>query len=248
MTTCDVLGINYAVSSVDAAVQYVLQHIDELRGSYICFSNVHTTILSTHDDEYRRIQNGSAITFPDGAPIAREQRHSGYKDARRVAGPDFMEAIFSATKDGSFSHYFYGSTEETIHLLQKLLPENYPGIKLAGCYSPSFKPLESITQEEDLEDIMRLNSSGADLIWVGLGAPKQERWMAKHIGQLNGVMLGVGAGFDFYAGTVKRAPEWIKKAGVEWLFRLLQDPIRLWKRYAVTNTEFIIKIIKTRLR
>ena len=247
-TRCNVLGVQFNVSNVDSAIYYVRTHLSDLAGKYICFCNVHTTMMSYRDADYQTIQNSAALTFADGAPIAREQQHLDFTSARRVAGPDFMDAMFKATMDGSVSHYFYGSTEETIRNLQEELPKRYPGIRIAGAYSPPFKPLEDITEDEDQTDLQRINNSGADLIWIGLGAPKQEKWMATHEGKLGGVMLGVGAGFDFYAGTVKRAPDWVKKIGMEWLYRLFQDPKRLWKRYITTNTEFLALILKERLR
>ena len=237
---CDVLGIHYTVSNVDEAAIYIKNAVKELRGQYICFSNVHTTVMAHDHPDYLAIQNGSAYTFPDGSPIARQQKRLGYMSAERVSGPDFMNAMFRGTMDGKISHYFYGSTEETIDKLRKGLEKNYPGINIKGMYSPPFRDL---TPEEDAQTVQMLNDSGADIIWIGLGAPKQEKWMAAHKDKVNALMIGVGAGFNFYAGTVKRAPKWVQKAGMEWLYRLLQDPKRLWKRYFVTNIKYIWYII-----
>ena len=237
---CDVLGIHYTVSNVDEAAIYIKNAVKELKGQYICFSNVHTTVMAHDNPDYRAIQNGSAYTFPDGSPIARQQKRLGYMNAERVSGPDFMNAMFRGTMDGKISHYFYGSTEETIEKLRKGLEKNYPGINIKGMYSPPFRDL---TPEEDAQTVQMLNDSGADIIWIGLGAPKQEKWMAAHKDKVNALMIGVGAGFNFYAGTVKRAPKWVQKAGMEWLYRLLQDPKRLWKRYFVTNIKYIWYII-----
>ncbi len=139
--------------------------------------------------------------------------------------------------DGKHSHYFYGSTEETLSALSEALPEKYPGLRIAGFYSPPFREL---TEEEDSSVTAMIKEADPDFIWIGLGAPKQEKWMAAHKGAFRGVMLGVGAGFDFHAGTVKRAPRWIQKIGFEWLYRLFQDPKRLIKRYVVTNTKFLL--------
>ena len=233
---CRVLGVNFAVSNVDNAVLYVKTHLKNFFGKYICFCNVHTTVEASEDPEYMKIQNGSALTFPDGQPIVNRIQKAGFVKAERIAGPDFMEAMFNATMDGKISHYFYGSSEETIELLKKNLPERFPGIDIKGFYSPPFREL---TQEEDDEIVEMLNASGADLIWIGLGAPKQEKWMAAHKGKIRGVMLGVGAGFNFYAGNIKRAPRWVRKIGMEWLYRLFQDPKRLFKRYFESNIKFI---------
>ena len=197
--------------------------------------------MSNKDEDYRKVQNRAALIFPDGAPIAKRQRKLEYADAKRVAGPDFMDAMFKSTMDGKVTHYFYGSTPATIKLLGEQLQKRYPGIVIKGLYSPPFRPL---TEEEDEADIARINESGADLIWIGLGAPKQEKWMAAHEGKLHGVCLGVGAGFDFYAGTIRRAPAAVQKIGLEWLYRLFQDPKRLFSRYLVTNTEYFLLSFK----
>jgi len=180
--------------------------------------------------------NTAAFVMPDGKPIAKEMLRNGFFEAERVAGPDFMDEMFRVTAGTDITHYFYGSTEETISKLREALNTNYPGIKIAGMVSPPFRAL---SKEEDQEAIQTINDSKADLIWIGLGAPKQENWMYNHKGKVNGLMLGVGAGFDFHAGTIKRAPVLIQKIGLEWLYRLLQDPKRLFKRYFVTNTKFI---------
>lgn len=250
---CEVFGVHFMVSDVETAAFSILNELDKgtanrpagaLAGQYLCFSNVHTTVMAHDDLGYRDILNGSACTFPDGKPIAEYQKSHGFVKAERVAGPDFMDAVFRATMDGRIGHYFYGSTPETIEKLERELRRKYPGIRIAGMVSPPFRPE---TEEEDAETIRRINASGAALIWIGLGAPKQEKWMAAHKGKLNGVMLGVGAGFNFYAGTVKRAPLWIQKIGMEWLYRLFQDPKRLANRYLVTNARYIWYLIAERL-
>jgi exopolysaccharide biosynthesis WecB/TagA/CpsF family protein len=231
----DVFGIHYCIARIEEAVQHVINHIEELKGEYICFSNVHTSVMGKESSEYRDVLNSAAMVFPDGAPIARLGKRRGYHGLERVAGPDFMQKMFRDTMDGKVSHYFYGSTEETLTALKENLEKQYPGIDIRGMYSPPFRPL---SPEEDEEDTRRINESGADILWVGLGAPKQEKWMNAHKGRINAVMMGVGAGFDFHAGTIDRAPVWIQKIGFEWLYRLFQDPGRLFKRYFVTNIKF----------
>ncbi|WP_242845846.1 WecB/TagA/CpsF family glycosyltransferase [Butyrivibrio sp. AE2005] len=237
----DVFGIKYAVARTEEAVFHVLKHLKELSGKYICFSNVHTSVMGRENPEYRDVLNSSAFTFADGNPIAKLQQKEGYIGAERVAGPDFMEHMFRNTTDGKVAHFFYGASEETIEKLRKNLLDKYPGINIVGMYSPPFRPL---SEEEDAADVEMINSSGADIVWIGLGAPKQEKWMLAHKDRINGVMMGVGAGFDFHGGTIKRAPEWIRKIGLEWFYRLFQDPERLFKRYYVTNTKFICYLIK----
>lgn len=234
--TCEVLGVNYTVTTISEAVNKVMASIEKLKGQYICFSNVHTTVMAHDDEKYRNILNQAAYVFPDGNPVAKRIATAGYPEVERVAGPDFMDQMFFATSNTDIKHYFYGSTEETIEKLKVQLEQNYPGIKIAGMVSPPFRAL---TPEEDEAAVQAINESGASLIWIGLGAPKQEKWMAAHKDKVNGVMLGVGAGFDFHAGTAKRAPVLIQKLGLEWLYRLLQNPGRLFKRYFVTNTKFL---------
>ena len=243
---CDILGVHFNVSDVASAAAFVTGHINALRGEYITFCNVHTTVMASDDSRYKDVQNGAVFTFADGAPIAKVERLRGFSAAKRVAGPDFMDQVMRDTMTGEISHYFYGSTPETLKKLEENLVRKYPGIVIKGTFSPPFRPLEAITKEEDEEDIRRINESGADMIWIGLGAPKQENWMAMHRGKLNGVMVGVGAGFDFYAGTIKRAPKWIQKIGMEWLYRLFQDPKRLLKRYLVTNIKFLWYVLTKR--
>ncbi len=237
---CRVLDIDYAVANVEGAASYIRDHVKELGGQYVCFSNAHTTVTAHEDLQYRAVQNGSAYTFADGSPVAKCERYLGFKDAQRVSGPDFMDAMFRASMDGSVTHYFYGSTQETIEGLKRNLERDYPGIVVKGLYSPPFRAL---SEEEDREQTDMINRAGADIIWIGLGAPKQEKWMAAHKGKVHGLMMGVGAGFNFYAGTVKRAPKWIQKIGLEWLYRLTQDPKRLFSRYFVTNVKFVVYVL-----
>ena len=236
----DLFGVHYAVARTEEAVLHVMRHVKELSGQYVCFSNVHTSVMAREDSSYRNVLNEAAFVFPDGKPVAFLQQKSGIVGAERVAGPDFMQHMFRNTQDGSVSHFFYGSSQETIDSLRKKLTAKYPGINIAGMYSPPFRPL---TKEEDEAAIEMINSSGADIVWIGLGAPRQEKWMNAHKGVVKGVMMGVGAGFDFHAGTIKRAPYWIQKVGLEWLYRLTQDPKRLFKRYIVTNAKFFWYLI-----
>ncbi len=236
-----ILDVEYTAAGIAETAAYLLDHSEELCGRYVCFSNVHTTIMADDDKDYRDILNGSAATFPDGKPLADRIAAAGYEEAERVAGPDLMAELFRCSRGSGKKHYFYGSTQETLDALKKHLSEVYPFMEIAGMYSPPFRDL---TEEEDKEIVERINASGADFVWIGLGAPRQERWMAAHKGRINALMLGVGAGFDFHAGTVKRAPLILQKLGLEWLYRLFQDPRRLIKRYLVTNTKFILRSLR----
>lgn len=236
-----ILGVNIAVTNMQDTISLIVTQIDELKGKFICLSNVHTTVMSDKDEEYRKIQNAAFLALPDGSPLALVQRLRGYKEAEQVAGPDLMPALWKATENTDISHYFYGSTQETIDALQNELRLKYPKLKIVGMEAPPFRPL---TEEEDEEAVRRINESGADIVWVGLGAPKQERWMYEHQERIHALMLGVGAGFDFHAGTVKRAPGWMRNHYLEWLYRLIQDPKRLWKRYVESNARFVILSVK----
>lgn len=239
--TSRILGVNIAVTNMQDTISLIMSHINELQGEFICLSNVHTTVMAQKEEEYRKIQNSAFLALPDGSPLALIQRLRGHKEAEQVAGPDLMPEIWKATEGTSISHYFYGSTQQTIDALRKNIQKKYPGLNIAGMESPPFRPL---TKEEDEEAVRRINDSGAGIVWVGLGAPKQEQWMYEHEGRIHALMLGVGAGFDFHAGTVKRAPGWMRRHYLEWLYRLVQDPERLWKRYLVTNGKFMLLSVK----
>lgn len=230
-----VLGVNYTISTISEAVFYVRHHLDKLKGQYICFSNVHTTVMAHDRRDVLEAENSSVFTFTDGAPVARALRHQEESDAIRMAGPDFMKEMLISSMDGKTSHYFYGSSEETLKALKANIEKTYPGVVVKGYYSPPFRQL---SDEEDKQIIDMINAAGADIIWIGLGAPRQEKWMLAHKDKFRGVMVGVGAAFDFHAGTIKRAPKWMQMLSLEWFYRLLQDPARLFKRYFVTNTRF----------
>lgn len=234
--TCNIMGVNIAAINMEWLLDYLEKNLSEIKGDYICVSNVHTTVTSYEDATYCAIQNGGLMAIPDGGPLSTVGQKRGYKNMERTTGPSLMGEIFEISAKKGYRHYFYGSKEETLELLQQKLTNNYPGIQIAGMYSPPFRIL---TEEEDKVVVEKINETKPDFVWIGLGAPKQEKWMAAHLGKINGLMIGVGAGFDYYAENIKRAPEWMQKNNLEWLYRLLQDPKRLFKRYLITNTKFI---------
>lgn len=240
-----ILGTDIQVTDMEKTVTYIINHLDELRGRYICVSNVHTTVMAYRDETYRRIQNGAAMNLPDGKPLSIVQRKAGYKEACRVAGPDLMPEIFRISVKKGYRHYFYGSRQETLDALKRNLEKKYPGLRIAGMYSPPFRLM---TDEEDTEIVRQINAVKPDFIWIGLGAPKQEKWMAAHEEKLCGVTLGVGAGFDFHAGTIKRAPRWMQEGCMEWLYRIGRDPKRLLPRYLDTNFSFLFYILRESFR
>lgn len=234
--TCNIMGVNIAAINMDWLLKFIDENIKNLSGDYMCVSNVHTTVISYEDPAYCAVQNGGIMAIPDGGPLSSVGRKRGYKDMERTAGPSFMGEIMKVSSQKEYKHYFYGSTQKTLDKLKVEIEKNYPGLKIVGMYSP---PFGTMTEEEDEKIVKLINDTHPDFVWIGLGAPKQEKWMAAHQGKVEGFMVGVGAGFDYFAGNINRAPEWMQKSNLEWLFRLMQDPKRLFSRYWNTNTKFI---------
>ncbi len=230
------MGVNIAAINMKWLLNYIEKNLPDIKGDYICVSNVHTTVTSFEDADYCAIQNGGLMAIPDGGPLSTVGQKRGHKNMERTTGPSLMGEIFEISAKKGYRHYFYGSKQETLDLLEEKLNTSYPGIQIAGLYSPPFRPL---TEEEDAKVVKMINDAKADFVWIGLGAPKQEIWMATHQGKIDGLMIGVGAGFDYYAGNIERAPQWMQKHNLEWMYRLMQEPKRLFKRYFSTNSKFI---------
>ncbi|WP_415295356.1 WecB/TagA/CpsF family glycosyltransferase [Clostridium perfringens] len=241
LQVCNILGVNIAVINMNETILYIEKNLEYLKGNYICVSNVHTTVMSYENEVYRNIQNSAAMALPDGSPLSVVSKMRGFKEAERVTGPDLMEELFRVSNEKGYTHYFYGSTKETLEKLKENLIRKFPNLKIAGMYSPPFRKL---TSEEDEKIIDEINQSNVDFLWIGLGAPKQEIWMYEHKDKIKALMIGVGAGFDYHSGNIKRAPKLMQNLNLEWLYRLLQDPKRLYKRYMITNTKFILNIFK----
>lgn len=242
---CPILGVNIAAINMDWLLNYLKVNVKSSRGNlltgdYICVSNVHTTVTAHDDPEYCKVQNDGLMAIPDGGPLSTVGNKRGYPNMSRTTGPSLMEELFKVSVRYGYRHYFYGSTEETLEKLHAEIKKAYPGIKIAGKHSPPFRPM---TEKEDAVIVKIINNSHPDFVWVGLGAPKQEKWMAVHQGKLDGLMIGVGAGFDYFAGNISRAPQWMQKHNLEWAYRLIQDPKRLFKRYMITNIKFIWHVI-----
>lgn len=234
--TCDIMGVHIAAIDMKWLLDFTEGHIKELSGDYMCVSNVHTTVTAWEDASYRAVQNGGIMAIPDGGPLSSVGKRRGYPKMGRTTGPDYMGEILKVSGEKGYTHYFYGSTEETLGKIRNALQKAYPRIQVVGMESPPFGP---VTQAEDIRTIKRIDEAEADFIWVGLGAPKQERWMAEHQGKVKGFMVGVGAGFDYLAGNIRRAPGWMQDRSLEWVYRLAQDPRRLCGRYLRTNAKFI---------
>lgn len=210
---------------------------------YVCFAGGPAVINAQADDAYLKVLNEADYCMMDGAPVAKEARRLGIP-SERCGGPDVMGLILAdGTKRGK-RNFFYGSTEETLKLLKQSLEKRYPGISICGMYSPPFRQL---TPEEEVEVVETINSTRPDYVWVGLGSPKQDIWMSGMRDRLDGtVMFGVGAAFNFLAGTVKRAPAWMQRLGFEWLYRLVREPKWLWKRYILGGPKLMRILLSER--
>ncbi len=231
------IGVEIASVDRSAALERIAVQTALPQGGYVCFCNVHTAVMARRDPGYRNILNNAFLCVADGKPICWAGRLGGDKEVQQVAGPDLFEDCFAASGRLGLKHYLYGGRPEVLAALVQRLQQRYPEAALVGWESPPFRPL---TANEEQETLARIRKAGPDLIWVGLGAPKQELWMARHAECLQpAVLLGVGAAFDFHAGAVPRAPLWMRHVGLEWLHRLVQEPRRLFFRYAVTNSLFL---------
>jgi len=238
----NVIGCQITRATVQSALHAVVERVRLGSGGYVCFTNVHVSVVARKDPDFQKIVNESFMSLPDGKPIYWVGRLQGGRGLEQVTGPDFLPAVLAVETVPFLKHYFYGGRPEVIAALVKRLKSRFPMVNIAGAESPPFREL---TLKDIGEAIRRIIESGANVVWVGLGAPKQERWMAKHWQDLKpAVLLGVGAAFDFHAGSVKRAPAWMRKLGLEWLHRLSQDPARLWKRYVTTNTMFLYYLLE----
>ncbi len=238
--TGNVLGARIDVLAWDEAMARLLGWARGRESRYVTICNVHVVVTASRESAYGAVINASDMATPDGAPVAWMLRRQGFVGQPRISGPDLMWALCERCAAEGVPVYCYGSTEETLGLLAARLKAVFPGLALT-VESPPFRAL---TPEEDAAAVERIHASGAGIVFVGLGCPKQEVWMAEHRGRVNAVMIGVGAAFDFHAGQVARAPRWMRDNGLEWLHRLFSEPRRLWRRYLVTNTLFIVGAVR----
>lgn len=235
-----VLGAHYSVLPKAAAHKALLDAgLGGARG-YVCVSNVHTTMTGVFDGEYRRVLNAAAFTVPDGVPIVWAMRSFGYPEQDRVHGPTMMRALLDQGRAHGVRHFLYGGSPKVLDKLRGKIDELFPGAQIVGMESPPFKPFDEITDAEFAEAAARINAAKPHFVWIGLGAPKQEKWMYRQRDAVNGIMFGIGAGFDYIAGSVEEAPEWMKERGLEWFYRLTREPKRLWKRYVFYNPAFLL--------
>jgi len=235
--TASVMNIPVDVISFAQAQDRVLAWGHARESRYVVLANVHVVVTAAREPAFGAVVAAADMATPDGAPVAWMLRKLGHAGQERVSGPDLTWALLARCAAEGLPVYFFGSTGETLGLLAGRINAAFPALLVAGLEAPPFRPM---TPEEDAEAVARINASGAGLVFVGLGCPKQEHWMLAHRGRVNAVMLGVGAAFDFHAGTVSRAPLWMRENGLEWLHRLASEPRRLWRRYLVTNTLFVL--------
>ncbi len=237
----NVIGVPISLTNWQEAFDSVILQLESKQGGYACFTNVHVCVMAHHEAQLLKVLSNSFRTFPDGKPLAWVGKKRYGSKVSQVAGPDFFPALLSIEGKRNYRHYFYGGQPEILQQLVTNIEHKYPHAKVVGYESPPFRELTEIELAEALQCI---KNARPDFIWIGLGAPKQEYWMAKHWQELSpAILFGVGAAFDFHAGNVTRAPAWMRKFGLEWLYRFFQEPGRLWKRYLVTNSLFIWYLI-----
>lgn len=239
----DVLGTRVDATSVPAVISELQDAIGRRAKASVVFCTVSSVLSARKDPAVRAAFDSASIVCPDGMPLVWLGRRAG-EEVERVYGPDFMIDLMTAT-GGKYSHYFYGGAPGVAEEMARRLTERFPGLRIAGCSSPPFGIDPVDDSSADVETIER---SGADILWVGLGHPKQELWMAHNRAQLSApVIAAVGAAFDFHAGLKKEAPRWMKRSGLQWLHRLLSEPKRLWRRYLLGNSEFVLLLIRDRI-
>lgn len=240
-----VLGTPIDALGLAGALQRIEQWAAARESRVVCLCNAHSLVTAQQDEAHRRALHDADLAAPDGAPVAWLMRRRGVPQQTRVAGPDLMWAACAQAARSGQGIYFYGGEPHTLGRLQQRLQTQWPTLRVLGAHAPPFR---AATPEEDALDVARINASGAVLVWVGLGCPKQEAWMAAHRGRVQAVMVGVGAAFDFHAGTRPRAPRWMREHGLEWLHRLASEPRRLGPRYLATNSRFIAAALREQWR
>lgn len=226
---CNILGVQVSAINMEQAISFVEYAIAKEKSEYICVTPAHSIMDCQGNEELIRIFNGSGLTTPDGMSIVWLLKLMGHKHVDRVYGPDLMEAVCQYGVAKGWRHFFYGGKEGVPEALAESLQTKYKGIKIAGTYSPPFRPLNR-NEEKYITEMIK--SAKPDIVWVGISSPKQERWMSEYKDRLSvPVIIGVGAAFDYLSGAKTQAPHWIQRSGLEWLYRFAREPRRLWKRY-----------------
>jgi len=235
-----ILGVPVQPTSYQAAIAQIMAWAEKNESRYVCAANVHM-VMEAHDSpSFMDVVNHADLVTPDGMPLVWAMRRLGFPKQERVYGPDLAIQLIEAAAQNSVPIGFYGSTPNVLESLVNKFRKEYHSINIAYSFSPPFRPISS---EEDAQIIHEIHASGARVLLVGLGCPKQEEWMAQHKDKIKAVMIGVGAAFDFHAGMKSQAPAWMQKRGLEWLYRLIHEPRRLWKRYLYHNPRFIVLVL-----
>jgi N-acetylglucosaminyldiphosphoundecaprenol N-acetyl-beta-D-mannosaminyltransferase len=238
----DVLGVGVSAINMAQALDTIERWIADGTHRYVCVTGVHGVMESQRDATVREIHNAAGMVTPDGMPLVWLGRAHGFAHMERVYGPDLMLALCERSAATGYRHYFYGGAPGVPELLARRLEVRFPGLAVAGVYSPPFGILSALDDDAIMQ---RINATRPDIVWVGLSTPKQERWMHEHVGRVTApVMIGVGAAFDFHAGLKPQAPRWMQRSGLEWSFRLATEPGRLWRRYLVNNPRFVWEVFR----
>lgn len=236
----NVLGVDVSAINMDGAIDLAERWIATGQSGYICMSGVHGVTEAQSNTQLRHILNNSVINAPDGMPMSWIGWLRGHTQMDRVYGPDFMTNLCKLSSSRGYRHYLYGGHPSVAQVLKHSLEERFPGLQIVGIYSPPFRPLNPEEEDAFLNDVWHAKP---DILWVGLSTPKQECFMGEYAKRLGvPLLVGVGAAFDFHVGRIHDAPGWIKRAGFQWLHRLVQDPRRLWKRYLFNNPVFLWRI------
>lgn len=237
----NILGVGVSAINMTMALQIIEGWVAHRESHYVCVTGVHGVMESQRDESLRQIHNQAGLVTPDGMPLVWLSRFKGFRYVDRVYGPDLMLALCEHSVEKGYRHFFYGGAEGVPEQLAAVLQKRFPDLQVVGTFSPPFRPL---TPHEDEQITRMINMSNPDIVWVGLGSPKQEYWMADHRARLTApVLIGVGAAFDFLTGRKLQAPRWMQRAGLEWLFRLLTEPRRLWRRYLINNPLFVALVV-----
>jgi N-acetylglucosaminyldiphosphoundecaprenol N-acetyl-beta-D-mannosaminyltransferase len=233
----DILGVRVSAIDMETALDTVERWVRLRERHYVCVTGVHGIMESQRDARLKEIHNRAGLVTPDGMPLVWISRMMGFKRVTRVYGPDLMLAVCERSRAAGYRHFFFGAAPGVAQRLAEVLRARFPGILVAGTFSPSFQPLLPGELEHALNVI---NAARPDIVWVGLSTPKQEYWMDSALGSVNApVLVGCGAAFDFLSGTKPQAPRWMQRSGLEWTFRLMTEPRRLWRRYLVQNPKFV---------
>jgi N-acetylglucosaminyldiphosphoundecaprenol N-acetyl-beta-D-mannosaminyltransferase len=248
--TSDILGVSVSAINMEMALETIDRWIVQRTPQYVCVTCTHSIMECYDNPRTRSVYDAAGLVTPDGMPMVWLSRLNGHKHVDRVYGPDLMLEVCARTRARSYRHFFYGGSMKTLDLLARRMSEQFPNLQIVGTYAPPFRAL---TPQEDREIVRMIGAAKPDIVWVGLGCPKQEYWMAEHVDRLHvPVLIGVGAAFDFHAGTKKQAPRWMQRSGMEMLFRVLTEPRRLWRRFLRNYPRFVVlallQLLNSRLR